>query len=198
MMSGKILPIFPKCYYIKDNVCSEILSELEKSVHNLKSRTRRAANFNVNSSHGGADNLHKMQPFNLLADEIIKSTKEFMIEYGYQRSRIPQAFIQTMWFNISDKGDFLFPHLHPGSFLSGAYYIKTTQENHILFHDEQKNFYENPEKMNELSTMIHPVKCEPGRLLIFHSNLEHSTPIQYNPGEKIVVSFNIVLENKKT
>lgn len=145
-----------------------------------------------------ADNLHKIKPFNLLTAEIIKSVREFMFEYGYHHSRIPDAFIQTMWFNISGKGDFLFPHAHAGSFLSGAYYIKTTKENHILFHDEQKNFYEYPERMNELSTMIHPVKCEPGRLLLFPSNLEHSTPIQYDDGEKIVISFNVVLENRRT
>lgn len=196
-MKGKIIPIFPKCYYIRDNVCDELLSEFTSSVYKLKSKTARTANFNVDSSHRFEDKLHKMKPFDILSNEIMISTREYMLTYGYPHYRIGNAFIQTMWFNISNKDDFLFPHAHPGSFLSGAYYIKTAPENHILFHDEQKNFYEDPENINDLSTTIQAVKCVPGRLLLFSSNFQHSTPLQINDGEKIVISFNIVLENKR-
>lgn len=196
-MKGKIIPIFPKCYYVRDNVCDDLLPEFTSVVGTLKTKTARTVNFNVNSSHSFENKLYKIKPFDILSKEIMISAREYMLTYGYPHHRIDNAFIQTMWFNVSNKGDFLFPHAHPGSFLSGAYYIKTTPENHILFHDEQKNFYEDPENINDLSTTVQVVKCTPGRLLLFSSDFQHSTPLQINDGEKIVISFNIVLENRR-
>lgn len=197
MMKSNIVRIFPKCYYLKDNVCASQLCDFETFIKNLKHKTSRSPNFNVNSSHSFESNLHKIELFNPLTDEIMRSVKDYMISYGYNPSRISEAFIQTMWFNISGKGDYLFPHSHPGSFLSGAFYIKTTSENHLFFHDENKNYYEDPVNINDLSTTINPVQCKPGRLIIFSSDLQHSTPVQMQDGEKIIISFNVVLENKK-
>ena len=41
------------------------------------------------------------------------------------------------------------------------------------------------------------INCVPGRLIIFFSNFMHSTPVQKNEGQKIVLSFNSIFENKK-
>ena len=120
-----------------------------------------------------------------------------MFNYGYSQKRINDSFIQSMWFNVSNRGDFLFPHMHYGSLISGAYYIKTTKENVILFHDDHKNFYEDPEHMNEFSENVRAFECKTGRLIMFPSDMMHSTPPQTLVGEKIVISFNVVLENKR-
>jgi uncharacterized protein (TIGR02466 family) len=196
-MRGNIVPIFPKSYYVRDNVCSDLIFHFQNKIKKLSNKTARSGNFNVDSSYNFQHKLFNINPFDILSDEIMVSVREYMSAYGYSHERIPQAYIQTMWFNISNKGDFLFPHIHPGSFISGAYYIKTSQENNILFHDENKNIYEDPEKINEFNTTINSVPCIPGRLLLFSSDLQHSTLMQINEGEKIVVSFNIILENRR-
>jgi uncharacterized protein (TIGR02466 family) len=196
-MNNNIVKIFPKCYYTKDNVCNEMLEKFEQFVKFNIKKIPRSLNFSVDTSHSYNSELHRFKTFIPLAEEIMESAKDFMISYGHDPMRSSHAFIQTMWFNTSNKNDFLFPHNHPGSFISGAYYVKTTPENHIIFHDNEKNFYEDVLNNTELGTTTHPVKCEPGRLLLFPSTLQHSTPIQKQEGEKIVISFNIVLENKK-
>lgn len=194
---SNLIPLFPKCIYLKDNVCVDHLSDFENSARNLKNQTRKNPLLNVNSSHTINSSIHKKFPFDILEKEIMKHARVFMLDYGYTSNRISDAFIQSMWFNISGKGDFLFPHIHYGSLISGAYYIKTTKENVILFHDDHKNFYEDPQNMNMFSETVKPFECKEGRLIMFSSDMMHSTPPQTLEGEKIVVSFNIVLENKR-
>jgi uncharacterized protein (TIGR02466 family) len=196
-VNSNLIPIFPKCLYITDKICLKHLDEFEESIGVMANQTKKNSLLNVNSSHTVNSYIHKLPPFNILEKEIMIHVKKYMYHYGYSPHRISEAFIQSMWFNISNKEDFLFPHIHPGSLLSGVFYIKTTDENVILFHDNLKNIYEDPEVTNEFSETIKTVKCEPGRLIIFSSDLSHSTPVQNIVGEKISISFNVVLKKKK-
>ena len=47
-----------------------------------------------------------------------------------------------------------------------------------------------PEKFNDLSYEYCNYQCEPGKLILFKSNTNHSTNNQIGR-EKIVISFNI-------
>jgi uncharacterized protein (TIGR02466 family) len=95
-----------------------------------------------------------------------------------------------MWSNVSGKGGYNFPHTHPGSILSGAYYINTIPENKLVFFDDYINV-EMPTNV-DTSTYDHiAYDCIPGRLVMFRSDLAHGNPPQQDDGEKIVISFNI-------
>lgn len=196
MPKNQIVKLFPKCLYLRNNVCREDLDVFEDTLKELNVKLNRSPILNVDSSHQSIDNLHRIKPFDKLEKEILFSVKEYMTDYGYIPERISGAYIQNMWFNISNQGDFLFPHVHYGSFLSGAYYIKCNKENVILFHDEDKHFYEDVVIPTQYNQTIEAIPCIESRLLLFPSNFRHSTPIQKSEGEKIVISFNILLENK--
>lgn len=192
-MSSNIITLFPKSIYVEDNVCMKMLSDFEKNIKLLKNETKRISVLNVDSSHQVNRKIHENAPFCFLAEEIIKHCKEYMKIYGYSEKTYREISLVDMWFNISGKGDFNFPHTHPGSFLSGAYYVKTAPENVLVFSEENKNVYEEPARLNELSAPFFPLPCIPGRLVIFHGNMTHGTPPQPSEGEKIVISFNTVL-----
>lgn len=192
-MTLNILRLFPQSIYIEDNVCMNLIPEFEKSVKQMADQTKRSPVLNTDSSHLVNRKLHTETPFKYLAEEITKHSKEYMKAYGYSESAIKNLILIDMWFNISGKGDFNFPHIHPGSFLSGAYYVKSIPENHLIFSDDKKNIYEEPAKFNELSSPFFPLQCIPGRLVIFHGDMRHGTPAQQNEGEKIVISFNTIL-----
>lgn len=194
---AKLIEIFPKCLYIQDNVCVNYLPSFKEKIYELKNKTIRSPLLNVNTSHSKIQNLDKETPFDILSEEILKHVSSFMKQYGYVPGRENDAYIRNFWFNISNKDDFLFPHIHYGSFLSGAFYVETQQDNVILFHDEAKNYYEDPGIETKFSETIKPFICKPGRLILFTSNLTHSTPPQKSDGEKIVISFNVSLENSK-
>ena len=84
-----------------------------------------------------------------------------------------------------------FPHTHPGSIISGAYYIKTAPDNAIAFYDKYE-VITLPEEDTIYNGSPITYKCLPGRLLLFKSDFIHGNPGQESIGEKIVISFNMV------
>lgn len=190
MNQNNIVTFFPKAVYCEDNVYRNGLSELESSIRALSENTKRNSVLNVDSSHRAIKTIHTKPEFFSFAKEIKKRITKFLVVYGYDPLMTRDVEISNMWFNISNQGDFLFPHTHPGSLLSGAFYVKSTTENKILFYEHYKNTYMEPSKITDLSMTTKDFDCIPGRLLLFHSELEHGTPIQRDPGEKIVISFN--------
>ena len=196
MNQHNIVTFFPKAVYCEDNVYKDGLSNLEDSIRALADNTRRNSVLNVDSSHRTIKTIHKKPEFIHFAKEIKKRITKFLVIYGYEPAMTRDIEISNMWFNISSQGDFLFPHTHPGSLLSGAFYVKSTTENKILFYEHYKNTYIEPLKITDLSATTKDFDCVPGRLLLFHSELEHGTPLQKDPGEKIVISFNTRLINR--
>lgn len=196
MNQNNIITFFPKAVYLEDNVCIDTLSEIESSIRNISDNTARNSVLNVDSSHRTIRTIHERPEFYSFTKEIKRRVKKFMICYGYDPEMTRDLEIRNMWFNISGKGDFLFPHTHPGSLISGAFYVKTTIENHILFYEHHKNSYIEPTKITPLSESVKNIACVPGRLLLFHSDMEHGTPIQREDGEKIVISFNTYLKER--
>ncbi len=192
---NNIVTFFPKAVYCEDNVYSN-LSELETSIKNLSKDTVRNSVLNVDSSHRTIKTIHNRPEFYPLCKQLKVRINKFLVLYGYHALMTRDVEISNMWFNISNQGDFLFPHTHPGSLLSGAFYVKSTTENKILFYEHYKNTYMEPDKITELSETTKDFDCIPGRLLLFHSELEHATPLQRDPGEKIVISFNTRVRTK--
>tara|TARA_B100000902_G_scaffold67021_1_gene73325 strand:+ start:3494 stop:4081 length:588 start_codon:yes stop_codon:yes gene_type:complete len=190
----KLIELFPKCLYVQDNVCTDQLNDLETAVYDLKNNTVRSPLLNVDTSHSRIKDLQTKKPFDILSKEIITHARSYMREYGYRNTK--NAFIENLWFNISGKSDYLFPHAHHGSFLSGVFYIKTQPDNAILFYNENKNYYEFPETVTKFSETIKGIPCKKGRLIIFSSDFHHSTPPQKSEGDKVAISFNISLEKK--
>lgn len=196
-MNKDIIQIFPKSFLLKDNILKEKLSEYENYIYDNRNNTLKSSTLHVNSSYDYDCSLHKNELFKDLSSFVLSTAKIYAKELGYSLKKSEDCFIQSMWFNISDKGDFLFPHIHNGCFLSGVFYIKTQKENVLLLHDQVKNLYSNPDRSTEYSQFIVPVKCIPGRFLMFPSDQLHSTPKQECDGEKIIISYNICLEERK-
>ena len=182
---------FPKLIYVVDGVCNDRIPSYEKEIKKSINKTKRTATLNVNSSHLINRSLQKNKIFFDLTTRIEYHARMFLGNLGYDIEYTKTCCVVNMWYNISNKNDFLFPHAHPGSILAGAYYVKTSEENNIIFYDDMTIPYEPPSKITPLSMTTCNYSCVSGRLLLFRSNFLHSTPIQIDEGEKIVISFNI-------
>lgn len=192
---SQIHKIFPKVVYQVDDICLNHLDDFKEQILKLKTDTKRSPTLNVDSSHTTLQTIHRIKLFDVLSQTVLYYVKDFMQSYGYADSRINDLRMGFMWFNISDKGDFLFPHIHGGAFISGAFYVETAPDNHIIFYDGTKNIYEESSISTEYSHQFFKIDCVPGRLLLFHGDLHHGTPAQESDGRKIVISFNTVLNN---
>ena len=194
----KLNKLFPKIVAEFDGVCVDNIPAMIKEVEELSSYgTMRNSTLNVESSHRSIQTIHRLPPFKPLAKEALSNATKFLSEYGYT-NQLPHLYISNMWFNISEKGDYLFPHAHPGSLLSGAYYLDTDESHYIYFYDMHRNLTESPSFPNDLNTDTYPMPCTQGMMYLFHSDFIHAVPRQEADARKIVISFNLCFENLKS
>ena len=193
---AEIHEIFPKVVCRHDNIGLDLIPDMLEMVEEFRDQTAGNKTLYVNSTHSTIETLHRLPVFKDLAAEIIRVARGFMVEYGYANHRASDLFMAGMWFNHSTKGNFIFPHIHHGGFLSCAYYLKADPTKHqVLFHDFTKNIQEEPAQFNARNTEVFAIPCKPGRLVIFHSDQPHGVPLQVHEDEKIVVAANMILKN---
>ena len=182
---------FPKSIYVVENFNIGNIRLYEKEIKKLKSNKKRNDYIQVDSSHQ-IDSLHKKEIFINLFNDIKKHILTFLKNLGYDDSTLLKMDFNESWYNISKPGDYLIKHIHPNSIISGAYYLKSNKNDFITFFDND-NMILSPINYNELSYEYCSYECTPGKLLLFKSNLNHSTNKQIGK-EKIVISFNFNLK----
>ena len=195
----KLNKLFPKIVAEFDDECVDNIPAMIKEVEELSSYgTMRNNTLNVESSHRSIQTIHRLPVFKLLAKKALSNSVKFLNEYGYANFLTDNLYITNMWFNVSGKGDYLFPHTHPGSLLSGAYYLETDPSHNIYFYDMQRNLIEQPNMPTDLNTDTYPMPCTPGKMYLFNSDFVHGVPKQEADARKIVISFNLCFENLKS
>ena len=108
--------------------------------------------------------------------------------------------LQNIWTNINEKHHCNEWHIHGGSTLSGAYYIKhdCSGENGSIVFKHPKNLYMlfahwPPgliENTNEITASIVDIKPKSNMLIIFPSWLEHKAEANLKDDTRISLSFN--------
>ena len=166
------------------------LKSIKKHILKISKNYRLNRNeiLNVDTSHNVYD-LVRDDFFKPLLGEFLIHSKIFLKELGYDQAFLNQCFVESSWFNLSSKNDNLAKHTHPGSFVSGAFYVESDPSDHIYFYREDDMTLP-PSNPTYLSTRYVQYPCKKSQLLIFKSNLNHSTGAK-KKGEKTVVSFNI-------
>lgn len=185
---------FPKPIYYVDGVCLDQLASFEQEIKKVTtaSGTKGSTYLGVDSTHLTASDLHLNPIMSPLVDAIKEHAFNFGTALGYSPVTAFKLSVGNMWANISDQHGYNFPHTHPGGILSGAYYVKTVPENIIAFYDKYDTL-QLPENITEFSNSPVEYQCLPGRLLLFKSDFAHGNPPQKQVGEKIVISFNLMV-----
>jgi uncharacterized protein (TIGR02466 family) len=195
MIEHKIEHLFPKPILVADNVCVEKLKDFEFIIHDIMSKKGTVTtNFqHVESTHATMCDLYNIVQFQPLVKEIQNFAYIFLEKLGYSEQCISTIRLKQMWANSSKAGDYLFPHIHSNSVLSGAYYVKSSSTDCIQFYNDVTDTTLVPENPTEINCRSTDYSCLPGRLILFKSNLLHGTTIKKDMNEKIVMSFNIGL-----
>jgi len=184
----KIETWFPKSILLVDDLLLDRLSTyslvLEKIFQN--NSTNRNNFLKVDTLHDTDFRLENHPEFQDLIEVISTFSKVYADKLGFRRT----LEIKNIWANISYKNDYLLPHVHPNSIISGAFYVEAPEESGINFFDNVNSMFDDAEKPNNLSYKHCTYECKPGRLLLFKSDFLHGTTNQPE-GRKIVISFNI-------
>jgi len=192
-MNHKIENWFPKPIYYADNVCIDQLPTIEEVIRKIikDSGTIKTDYLGVESTHETENNLHEHPELKILVNNIFDHILQFSQHLGYDPIDIFSMKMQMMWANISDQHGYNFTHTHAGSIFSGAYYIKTVPENTITFFNNHETLLPAKHKNTIYSMNVVNYECIPGRLILFKSDFPHGNVPQKQPGEKIVISFNV-------
>jgi len=187
MMNEKIELWFPTPIYYVDNLLGNDYSKYSELFLNEKYDTHRDDFMNVDSSYqlDISKSIHHIEKFKYVFDTIEKHTYNFAKHYGYKR----KLKLDTSWINNSKEGDYLHPHVHGNSLISGAYYIKGSKKDEIRFFKNITDMKSLPDEDNDLNHRSAKYSCLSDRLVLFFSDTLHMTPRQKG-NEKITLSFN--------
>lgn len=193
----EITLIFPKSIAIEDNLLPEeaFLKIKNLGRHAVKDfKSYRNGEFNVDSTKLTNDKLHQyvqLQPF---AQTVLEKAQDYAKQIGYSEPITNKMQIDNLWVNVSEGGDFVFPHMHPGSFISGAFYAAAPEDSKITFFENLNVFSPQADMPTHLNKQKVMVDCKPNRLVLFRSDLIHGV-FKQSPGERIVFSFNTSLKD---
>lgn len=191
-MHNNIYSIFPKHILVQDGVCVDRLEILKSRAIEIIDEHGTFTNdfLKVRSTHLTNSELYKDPIFYPLVDEISRYVFEFLMFLGYDAEKSFQVSVGNMWANDSNEGDYNWPHTHPGSLISGAYYIENAvSSNNLSFFDNYISVDYPINRSGEGHDRF-TVPCVPGRLILFRSDLPHGNIPQIGEGRKITISFN--------
>tara|TARA_Y100001968_G_scaffold231801_1_gene214531 strand:+ start:156 stop:782 length:627 start_codon:yes stop_codon:yes gene_type:complete len=187
---------FPTCLYrfkhnFKDN-------ELNNVVKHIEDNSLSEQNGQVIKRTGSQtqDELHKIDTFSNLTKTIIDVSKTILDEQGY----MGEIEITNMWGNIlrpqSQRAHA--PHSHSNNFLSGVFYIKTSDDTSpIQFFDPRpQSSVLKPRKsgFNILNSDMAEFQSEIGWGVVFPSWLVHWVP--ETKDERISIAWNVIVRGE--
>ena len=132
--------------------------------------------------------------FSELTEFINISIKKYLEEVYCEQTELR---ITESWLNKTKNGESHHYHCHPNSYISGVFYIKTTDEDKIMFHnlDHRINYYQPIiNKWNEVNSQSWWIPTPQNSLILFRSDLYHSVPKTLTD-ERISLSFNTFMVN---
>lgn len=150
------------------------------------------------TSYGSlADLPDRSRPFARLKRLIEQHATRFARELHWDL-RGGKPLCDTMWVNVLPEGGSHSSHIHTNAVLSGTYYVKSPPgAGPIVFEDPRHTLMmaAPPRKASAPRAFRTYVSQEPtpGTLLLWESWLRHEVPLNRAAGERISVSFNLVI-----
>ena len=186
----EIFPLKVYNFLFKDK--DRFNSKLIKTINKYKKNENSIEKSNKGGYHSLLDiHLKSIDIFDELNNRILDVVNGIIIENDYKHlDKIKE--LSSMWFIVNNKNDYNTNHMHPGSWFSGAYYIKVpdNESKYLVFEDplQIRNY-------NQDSPNSYMKKVIEGMLLIFPGWVNHAVPKNDTNEERIVISFNIPKPN---
>jgi len=191
---ARVLTLFPTCVWVHDlkpqdmeAINEAILPKIEALLE-PRAETIKAGIWQTNHD------LHRLEEFRRLV-AIMRRASEAALDFLKIGRR--EIAITGCWANVNPPGTGHRPHTHPNNLLSGVYYARAPhQGDGLVLHDPRPQAHVLSPKVTQLSEVTGSeikLDARPGRLVIFPAWLEHSVAPTVGPGERVSISFNLML-----
>ena len=130
---------------------------------------------------------------------LLHAIEEHCLDYVHEIVSIPNCFLCNAWININSKGNSNFPHAHPGSIVSGVYYVRLPENSgRLLFESPSGKLLSSywyaargPNEWNRANSEVWSLDSSEDTLLIFPSWLDHYVETNESDEDRISISFNV-------
>jgi uncharacterized protein (TIGR02466 family) len=200
-----ITSLFPTLIYRAELPrAAPLNAELEVAAHSLAGDDRAGQRWSEKhgyqgyTSYASLDDLAwRIPAFKRLEKAVIAHARAFAAALHWDLRGL-KPHCDSMWVNVLAEGGAHTSHLHPNAVLSGTYYVRVPKgAGPIVFEDPRLPLMmaAPPRKAGARPAFRHHVRIAPkaGTLLLWESYLRHEVPLNRAPGERISVSFNLVL-----
>lgn len=185
--------VFPQI--ITETECdlyNSIRNDLINWIYNYQSKTETV----LHSNRGGWQS-----PDNFYNDESFLKFKQYILDHIFQSLTHYniQFKLNNMWININKKDNYNIAHAHPGSHLSGVFWIKASDKCGNLVFNNPHSFVSHRlirSTDDELKRKINYTtkfyfKPTEGTLVLFPSHLQHYVESNESDEDRISISFNL-------
>ena len=199
----KTLNLFPQpVFKYKVNNFKEYNKKLSEYIYNLNKEDKEGIQ---RSNRGGwHSNSFKLNDTNSIQHKFAMETTKYVFDaiqaYGWILEP-DRVICSEMWAIINKKDNFNVRHTHPNCDLSAAYYVrapkdcgKFTIENP---HSISKHSYPASNRKTEYNSKLEKLEIKEGDLLVFPAYLPHGVEENKSNEDRIVISFNIMINNFK-
>ena len=203
MLESEVLKFFPEpVFKYKFEKAEFFNNKLAQYIYNLQTEDQNGLS---KSNRGGWHSKDfKLTDQNSIqfkfAVELQKYIFDTFQKFGWETGK-NNIRITQMWAIINKKNDFNVIHTHPNTYLSAAYYVKApkncgkfTIENPNSIN---KHSYPPSNKKTKFNSKLEKLDIEEGDLFIFPAHLPHGVEENKSDDDRIVISFNIIINNFK-
>lgn len=186
-----------ECYYISSNLSS-------KEMSNVGGYQSPPISYKLCEEHELTEFIKLVNTIENTGNQIAKE------------NNAKQLNIENIWININKKYDYNATHTHPGSILSGAYYVKVPdtddkkasgviqflRDRSVTDYDYM-SWAESPrENSNHPMHPWHPLsttfslKPKNGNMYLFYSHIQHQVLPSFSDEDRISIAFNMGVVEK--
>tara|TARA_B100000989_G_scaffold281842_1_gene246396 strand:- start:722 stop:1324 length:603 start_codon:yes stop_codon:yes gene_type:complete len=153
---------------------------------------------NIKGWHSKDFNLNDKEPQNFISF-MMHYIEQVMLDMNWDKLK-QIVKINNMWAIVNKGGSANHRHQHGNSTISGAYYVRAPENcGDIIFYDPRPApVYSHPNAIspNSLNAQVNGISPKEGALVLFPSYLDHSVNENLSNEERIVISFNIIINMK--
>ena len=188
--------VFADCLWIKS--FSQEHKQIDKKWMDECLRIRSVDKGMSKSNLGGyhSKDIRLNHVFRELFDDIGKEVMKYIQEFDFGKFK---GELTDAWFNINQKGDANFQHMHSPSLISGVYYLASegSLSGDLLLHSDggAKKWAmsnQNPKGWNVANQSVCSIAPVKSTLILFPAWLEHSVSQSESDLDRVSVSFNYV------
>ena len=140
--------------------------------------------------------LHKQKEFKEFAELVISTSKEILDELKYD---VEDIVITDMWATVLKSGENHPAHTHSNNFLSGVYYLHSSQGASIMFRDPRPAADVIMPRIKEstiATASLLTYASKQNRAIIFPSWLPHYVKPNKSTNNRISIAWNVQLKGQ--